>query len=258
MLQASSGEAAKAVYHLTAEQVEKLAKLGYLGNADAPHGEMAKLPDPKDEIDTFYLINRAGVEAGGGHCDRAVPALLEVLEKAPNVVAAHTMLGRCYFLLEKYDESLRAFERLQTLSPENSDASFYIAASQFKLDDLSSAQAGFEHIVKLDPKRAYAHKYLGFIYQAQGKPELAVAEFEKVIETMPNDIEAHGKLGFLLASASRMAEALPHFQRVVALDPADGSAHYNLGLAYEKSGDQAKATRELAAACKLEKNFCGK
>ena len=258
MLQASSGAAAKAVYHLTPEQVEKLAKLGYLGNADAPHGDTAKLPDPKDEIDTFYLINRAGVEAGSGHCDRAVPVLNDVIEKAPNVIAVHTMLGRCYFLLEKYDESLRAFRGLQALSPENSDASFYIAASQFKLDDLTSAEAGFEHIVALEPKRAYAHKYLGFIYQAQGKPEMAVAEFEKVIESIPDDLEAHGKLGFLLASAGRMREALPHFQKVVALNPSDGSAHYNLGLAYEKSGDQAKAARELAAACKLEKNFCEK
>jgi arylsulfatase A-like enzyme/Flp pilus assembly protein TadD len=258
MLQASSGVAAKAVYHLTPEQVEKLAKLGYLGNADAPHGDTAKLPDPKDEIDTFYLINRAGIEAGSGHCDRAAPVLNDVLERAPNLVAAHTMLGRCYFLLEKYAESLDAFRRLQALSPENSDATFYIAASQFKLDDLTSAEAGFEHIVTLDPKRSYAHKYLGFIYQAQGKPELAIAEFQKVIDTMPNDIEAHGKLGFLLASASRMADALPHFQKVVALDPSDGSAHYNLGLAYEKSGDQVKAARELAAACKLETHFCEK
>ena len=55
-----------------------------------------------------------------------------------------------------------------------------------------------------------------------------------------------------------MKEALPHFQKVVALEPSDASAHYNLGLAYEKTADQPKAAREFAAACKLEKTFCGK
>jgi arylsulfatase A-like enzyme/Flp pilus assembly protein TadD len=261
MIESSSGAVAKAVYHLTPDQLDKLAKLGYLGNPDAvamTREGTEKLPDPKDQIDTFYLINRAGVDAGSGHCDRAVPALLEVLGKAPNLIAAHSMLGRCYFILDQYEQSIQAFRRLQALRPENPDASFYIAANQFKLDDLASARAGFEHILTLDPKRVYAHKYLGFIYQAQGKPEPAIVQFEKVLEMTPDDIEAHGKLGFLLATASRMAEALPHFQKVVALDPSDGSAHYNLGLAYEKIGDQAKAAREFAAACKLEKSFCGK
>ena len=157
VLQDSSVTSAKAAYHLTPEQVEKLAKLGYLGNSDAPPREgTGKLPDPKDEIDTFYLINRAGVDAGSGRCDRAVPVLLEVLDKAPTLIAAHVMLGRCYFILEKYEESMEAFRRLQAMNPDNSDASFYIAASQFKLDDLASAQAGFERIVSADPKRAYA------------------------------------------------------------------------------------------------------
>jgi len=252
---------AKAAYRLTPDQMEKLAKLGYVGNADGvamPLSDTATLPDPKDKVDIFYLINRAGVEAGAGHCDRAIPTLLDVVNKEPGLTASYLMLGRCYFLEEKFEDALKTFRQLQTLNPQSLDAQFYIAACQFKLDDLAGAEEGFQRVVAASPQRTYAHKYLGFIYQAQQKPEKAIEEFQRVLDSSPEDIEAHGKLGFLLASMSRMQEALPHFQRVVALSPSDGSAHYNLGLVYEKLGNQAKATQEFAAACRLEKTFCGK
>jgi arylsulfatase A-like enzyme len=251
----------KAAYRLTPEQMEKLARLGYIGNPDGvttSRSDSGQLADPKDQIETFYLINRAGVEAGSGHCDRAIPDLLQLVDKAPSLMATYLMLGRCYFLEEKYEEATKTFRQLQVLSPQSLDAQFYIAACQFKLDDLAAAEEGFQRVLALNPQRTYAHKYLGFIYQAQGKQDRAISEFEKVLETSPEDIEAHGKLGFLLATASRMREALPHFQKVVALSPSDGSAHYNLGLAYEKIENKTKATQEFASACKLDKTLCGK
>jgi arylsulfatase A-like enzyme/Flp pilus assembly protein TadD len=258
----SAGEfQSKAVYRLNPEQMEKLARLGYVGNPDGvaiPRSDAGNLADPKDEVETFYLINRAGVEAGSGHCDRAIPVLVELSSKAPNLMATYLMLGRCYFLEEKFEEAMKTFSQLQTMNPESLDAQFYIAACQFKLDDLPKAEEGFQKVLAVNPKRTYAHKYLGFIYQAQGKPELAISEFEKVIEISPDDLESHGKLGFLLASASRMTDALPHFQKVASLIPSDGSAHYNLGLAYEKLGDKSKAAQEFAKSCKLDKTLCGK
>jgi arylsulfatase A-like enzyme len=251
---------AKAAYRLTPEQMEKLAKLGYVGNPESgtiPDAD-GKLADPKDEIDTFYLINRAGVEAGSGQCDSAIPTLLEVIARAPGLMAAYTMLGRCYFIQEKFDEAMKTFTRLEALNPQSLDAQFYIAACQFQLDDLPAAEIGFRKVLTQNPKRAFAHKYLGFIYQAQGKSDQAIVEFQKTLETSPDDLESHGKLGFLLATASRMQEALPHFQKVVALSPSDASAHYNLGLAYEKTGDRTKAAQEFDKACNLDKTFCGK
>jgi tetratricopeptide (TPR) repeat protein len=252
---------AKAAYRLTPDQLEKLAKLGYVGNPDGvttPRSDTTTLPDPKDKVDIFYLINRAGVEAGAGHCDRAIPTLVEVVSKEPSLIASYLMLGRCYFLEEKFEDALKTFRRLLALNPQSLDAQFYIAACQFKLDDLAGAEEGFQKVVAASPQRTYAHKYLGFIYQAQQKPERAIEEFQRVLDTSPDDIEAHGKLGFLLATMSRMPEALAHFQKVVRLSPSDGSAHYNLGLAYEKLGTPVKAAQEFAAACGLQKTFCGK
>ena len=251
---------AKAAHVLTPEQTEKLAKLGYLGNpanrtANRPTNEA--LADPKDTLDIFYGLNRAGVEAGEGKCDRAVVTLLDLIARAPDIPMAYLMLGRCYFTGEQYTEAKKTFENLLHIDPQNADASFYIAASQFHLDALDEAEAGMKRILAANPQRIYAHKYLGFIYQAQGKSAMAVGEFTKVIDALPNDLESHGKLGFLLASTS-LTEALPHFEKVVALTPSDASAHFNLGVAYEKLGEATKAKTEFERACKLDKTVCGK
>ena len=246
---------------LTPDEVEKLAKLGYIGNS-ASVGRAPTIgqdvPDPKDEIDTFYLISRAGIAAGSGKCDQAIPDLIEVVKKAPEVEAARTMLGRCYFIQERFSDAMQTFSDLKKINPQNQDAAFYLGACKFNLDDLRGAEEEFQETLALNPNRTYAHKYLGFIYQAKGNSSAAIAEFTKVLEFSPRDLEAHGKLGFLLAAELRMKDALPHFQKVVELSPADGSAHYNLGLAYEKLGDKLKATGELATACKLDRQFCSR
>ncbi len=54
----------------------------------------------------FYLINRAGVEAGSVSV-RVIPTLLEVgIARAPGLMAAYTMLGRCYFI-QRFDEAMK-------------------------------------------------------------------------------------------------------------------------------------------------------
>jgi arylsulfatase A-like enzyme/Tfp pilus assembly protein PilF len=250
---------AKASRPLSPDETEKLARLGYLASpaVSSPGSDAEPGADPKDHIDTFYQINRAGLDAGSGRCDRAIPTLEEIIRNEPNIGAPYLILGRCYFIQEKYQDAMKTFERLRTLDPQNSTAQFYIAACQFNLDDLESAESGFKTVLSVEPKRTYAHKYLGFIYQAQGKPDLAIGEFEKALETSPRDLESHGKLGFLLASSSRLDEALPHFKKVVELAPADASARYNLAVAYEKLGDKTEAARQFAEACKLDRKLCG-
>ena len=250
---------ARAARSMTPDELEKLARLGYVGNPTQlkkPNPDAAALPDPKDQIDLFYLINRAGVDAGNGKCDRAEPALLQVIEKSPNIAAAYVMLGRCYFIQERYPDAMKIFEQLRGLDSQSQDAQFYIAACQFHLDQLDQAEEGLRKVLAVNPKRTFAHKYLGFVYQAEGKLDLSIQEFQSVLETSPGDLEAHGKLGFLLANASRLKEALPHFQKVVALIPTDGSAHFNLGLAYEGLGENVKANSEKATACQLDAAFC--
>jgi arylsulfatase A-like enzyme/Flp pilus assembly protein TadD len=246
---------------LSPEEMEKLASLGYVGRLESAKDSSpaaASLADPKDKIDIFYLINQAGVEAGNGHCDRAIETISRAIDKDATVEASYLMLGRCYFNEERYEEAEKAFDTLLSRDPNSTEARFFIAACQFNLDQVDSAEKGFEQVLKVNPRNTYAHRFMGFIDQAKGRPDLAIAEFEKVLETSPENIEAHGKLGFLLASSSRLQEALPHLQKVVAAAPSDGSTHYNLGLAYQGLGRQAEASREFSRACGLDKQFCGK
>lgn len=243
------------------EEVEKLASLGYLGHSESDkssESDGSTRADPKDKLDVFYLISRAGIEAGSGHCDQAIESISRAIDKDPTVEASYLMLGRCYFNQERYPEAKKTFETLLSRDPQSIEGQFFVAACEFNLDDLDNAEKGFEHVLEVNPRHTYAHKFMGFIDQAKGKPDSAIQEFRKVLETSPNDVEANGKLGFLLANAHRLGEALPLLQKVVAATPSDASAHYNLGLAYEGLGQKANATEELSQACTLDTKFCEK
>ncbi len=124
-------------------------------------------------------------------------ALLQVIERSANMTAAYIMMpGRCYFIQERYPDAMKIFVRLQKIDVQSQDAQFYIAACQFRLDELDRAEEGLRKVLAVNSKRTFAHKYLCFVYHAQGKLDLSFQEFQSVLVTSPSDLEAHGKLGF--------------------------------------------------------------
>ena len=85
----------------------------------------------------------------------------------------------------------------------------------------------------------------------------------KINPRLPNSLEGTGRA---YMQESRPEEAVPYFQRSRELQPDSAKTHFQLGQAYLKTGQRAKAQKEIAEAGrlqaqvrkKLEQNVAGK
>jgi arylsulfatase A-like enzyme/Tfp pilus assembly protein PilF len=256
----SKVSARKAQSDLPAEEMAKLAALGYVGGVVRPANSTAlpasSLPDPKDRLEIFRLLNAAGLNAATGRCSEAEPQLQKAIQQAPGVTTAYFLLGRCYFNERKFDQAYPVFQQLYKLAPESAEAQFYTAACEFYLNRLDAAEAGFQKVLALNPRYSYAYKYMGLISLAKGNPQKALGEFQRVVELLPGDEESHWRLGFIFARQSRFEEAIAQFKTVLQINPLNALAHKNLGAAYQRTNQPELARQEFSEACRLDSKLC--
>ncbi|HVN79537.1 MAG TPA: sulfatase-like hydrolase/transferase [Terriglobia bacterium] len=246
---------------LSPQELEKLGALGYVGmssHRNAGESLPSGAADPKDKLEVYQMISEGSREVAAGRYLQALPMLKRTIQIEPGMRMARSMLGHCYFALNQYEQAKDSFKEILKMQPKNSDAQFYVAACDYRLKDWTAAETGLNRVLMQDRNFAPAHLYLGFLYQAKGYPNPALAEFQRVLELDPENEDAHAKTGFLLASSGKVKEAVPHFQKVIQLNPQDGEAHFNLSVAYQKLNREELAHQELAAACKLDRKYCGR
>jgi tetratricopeptide (TPR) repeat protein len=67
----------------------------------------------------------------------------------------------------------------------------------------------------------------------------------------PRLVKAFLELGILLSEERRYTEAIPELQRAIALEPGLAQAHYRLAQAYQRTGRQDLAAKEMEIFEKL-------
>ena len=85
--------------NLDKETLERLASLGYVGTSSPAKGRSASaepLADPKDKLEVFTAVQRAGELMVNDWYAEAAQALESALEREPSMPQAQLMLGSCY------------------------------------------------------------------------------------------------------------------------------------------------------------------
>lgn len=128
-------------------------------------------------------------------------------------------------------------------------AEFSLAEKQYKV-----AAARFEAIVKRKPNDAGVLNNLAFAYQ-QDKDPRALAAAEQALKLAPDNAAMMDTLGWILVEQGNPARALPLLQKASDLAPAAAEIRYHLAVALNKSGDKAKARKELDKLLSDNKSF---
>lgn len=160
-----------------------------------------------------------------GKYDDAVKALLAAADLDPTD-------ARCYVFLSKaYDSSpnqaqevIQRFKRYADLEPDNAQALYYYALSQWKGKRAGDAGLDLQTIEAL---------------------------LEKSIALNASLPETHVQLGNLYADQHAYAKSIPEYERALELDPNLSDAHYRLGTDYVHTGQKERAASEFAIYQKL-------
>lgn len=176
---------------------------------------------------TRMLLGLAAALYSRGSYDDAVRRFFEAADLNPSDPAPYLFLGKVSSgaVTESpgYAERLRRFV---TLQPENAWANYYYAASLWRQwkgrDDTvtpAKVRSLLEEAVRLDPHLGAAYLQLGIVFAEQGNLPRAIMAYQSAINASPPMEEAH----------------------------------YRLAQAYRKTGEPAKAQKEIELYQQLSK-----
>ena len=188
----------------------------------------------------------------GQSCQPAT-AYRRAIALRPEYWATHIWLGTFYRAQGRYADAAQQYELALALTPENARAYYvlcglYGTGSVGRYDD---AIAACRKSASLAPSVA-AYSNWGATLANLRRFDEAVEKFVEARRIGPEDYRLDGNLARAYYFAGKRAEAMTLYKRAIALadevltiNPRDTDARFSAAAYYAKSGDRARAVREL-------------
>lgn len=214
------------------EEAEKLAALGYIGQARSDTGT-AKLPDPKDVIGDLEELRRATELERSGDLTRAGAAYRKIADRNPRFADAWLHLATIQERAGERNAAIDSYKRALIAAPElTSEVAFRVALILVEQDRLPEALAFLDAV----PPTRNLESTRGDILARMDRVPEAIAAFEKEIASFPQNREAYSRLALLLYAGGRSSEARAVLERLVRANPGRESL--------ELAADAAEAAGE--------------
>ena len=230
--------------NLTAEQIESLQALGYVGTNSAVDKKGPRGPDPKGKTAVADVFEQGLNSMLDGEFAAAVPQLQQVLKSEPNTALAYLELGRAYVNLKDYDKALPVLQTAVEKLPEDSLAHFEYGRALAESGNWTDAAQQLESALPAMPSSSDLHFNLALVYQRLNRMPDAMREFEATVKLKPDHFRANLLLGRLYGMQGNGAAALPYLLQAAKLDPSSMEAHMFLANVYAELGQNANAMRE--------------
>ncbi len=223
------------------------------------------LPDGFVNLGQAYMENR---DYGA-----AIPPLKHALELAPDLSAAHRLLGYALLAqgyaaeaiphLAKIQEQTalgiaqigtgelpQAVENLQAAlakHPNDPDLLYYLG----RASGLLSKQS-IDTLLAAYPDSARAHQSMAENYFVLRQMPQAEKEFREALRLRPDTPELHLELGLVYAGSSQWSKAEEEFRAQARQQPGNAEAFYRLGTALLQQGKARDARTELEHSNRLQ------
>jgi choline-sulfatase len=248
--ESSRGAPAPEAANLDKETIARLASLGYVGTPASPAEAPAAsgpLADPKDKLDVFVDVQRAGELMAKDEYAPAAESLESALRKEPAMPQALLMLGSCYSQLGHTKEAKAQFDRVLKGDPQNVQALIGMAnvlLSEGQTDDVVTL---CKRTLSIDDRNTQAYTLLGDVYVEQRQPAKALPYLEKAVAIQPKLTQNRLNLAVCLVELKELPRARTMLQEIVDEHPRFPGAQFNLGVLHEEQGHFAEARAAYAA-----------
>lgn len=228
------------------EALRKLEALGYVASTEPPAGE---LPDPKDRLEIYRVLNDPSIQSlrpeDGAAFEKALSDLKDVLLREPRIPRTYALYGELLLAANRTEEAAGVFQKLVALDPESFEGRFGLGVALQKLGRTEAAIESFQEAVRIDPRNAKTYLRLAEVDPLQAEAwlrrALAVHEDRVLVD----------RLAEVLASSGKTAEGLSLLEELARRHPKDPLASYNLGQMLLLTGQTEKALKELQRAREL-------
>lgn len=225
---------------LDPDTLERLAALGYVGNAvDADPG--AVLPDPKHKLPLFERMGKAKAQAQGGKHQDAIAQMRGVIAEDPDIIDAHVTLANWLRRVGEPEEAVGALKAALALEPTNELALTNLANLYRALGRQQAALEGYRAVLEAEPRNPQTWYQLATLYLDLGRVEDAKATFQRALEHNPKMGAACNSLGAIAFARGELRQAEEWVRRGLELEPEVRTGRFNLGRIAETQGNLERA-----------------
>ena len=180
------------------------------------------------------------------------------LEIHPDYFPPHDLMGQLYFYAERYEESVKWFDRCARMKPGRPQFTNNMFAGAIKLKDneeFDKSLAAFNMLLERDPQQIRALENAAEIYaRRKGNTETAFQYLQRALEIEPQNAGLHEKTGIVFAMNNQFERAFEYFDKAESLAPRNPSIIKNKGITYMQLGNEEEGRKLLQKAERLEQN----
>jgi len=237
--------------------------------------------DVRVKLGNYYLMGGKQSPAAVTEAERLAK---EVLQKNPNHIEGHILMGSVLFAQDHKPEAFAELNRAIELDPQRVESYLSLARLHAATKDLATAEATYQRAISVNGASALAHYEYGKFLVQSNRLDAAEGEFLKAIEVDGKSREARfvlasfylvnkrfdkaeeaykalaefdkdkpegrAVLGDFYSAIGRLDQAIAIYKEVVAKSPDYLQGHYRLAEILMNSGDIAGAKNEIDSILK--------
>ncbi len=172
------------------------------------------------------------------------------IAKVPKDYRLYLVLGELLEKQKRDEEALAAYDKVQELSPENTQSMLAAANLLTRLGKNKEAMARYQAMVEKDPKSLPGHMGIAALYVAEGSNDKAIEQYENVLKIKENYPMAANNLAWLIATEPNgdLGKALMLAMTAKKAMPDDPSVADTLGWVHYHRGSYGLALSQFAFA----------
>jgi tetratricopeptide (TPR) repeat protein len=205
----------------TDDEADVLAMIGmeylYLNNFDQARLNFSKCLDV-DYEDYSSLYNVVYCFDMENKHTEAIVFLNKYIDKDPYSEVAWHQLGRQYFILEQYEDAVRAFDYAVLIDEFFVGAYLEKAKSLEQLDQFEEAIKNYKATLKLDDATSFVFLRIGECYEKLNKNTLAIQFYKKAVHEDPLLDKGWIVLANLVSKQKKYNKALFYVNKALEID----------------------------------------
>ncbi len=150
-------------------------------------------------------------------------------------------LGRLYYVLGRYQESLEILLKSLELEPSKAIHHYFLGSVLEKMGKISQAICAYQEAITIKSDFVDAYNNLGNVLVETGEIEQAKLLYFKAIDANSKHFGSHLNLGNILLSQQKIEEAIVAYETALQLSPNNPDILYNLGVAYQERNNGIEA-----------------